>query len=206
MSQPENPTLKEVEDLTNGICAEYEPTVIRLEATLTELLKNQEVVIDSLEEENRRFTEVELESQQLEAMVRNHTLSYEDLTNGICAEYEPTVIRLEATLTELLKNQEVVIDSLEEENRRFTEVELESQQLEAMVEKTKFYIAKLSTIKKDMVSLQDRASRLRKRAVKLQGAKQKEAQQKEKEAERERMLLAKMTRSTSGKLSEDQGT
>ena len=80
------------------------------------------------------------------------------------------------------------------------------QYVTMQVEKTKFYIAKLNTIKKDMASLHDRASKLRKRAMKLQGAKQKEAQQKEKEAERERMLLAKMTRSTSGKLSEDQGT
>ncbi|GFY03801.1 hypothetical protein TNCV_1195811 [Trichonephila clavipes] len=69
----------------------------------------------------------------------------------------------------------------------------------------KLYHQKVLLLKKDMLTIHDRTSKLKKRAMKLQQQKQKEALQKElqrdREIERDKQLAPKIvTKSTQGKL------
>ncbi|XP_021920330.1 biogenesis of lysosome-related organelles complex 1 subunit 6-like isoform X2 [Zootermopsis nevadensis] len=92
------------------------------------------------------------------------------------------------------KKQTSLIDKLQDENRRFNNVQT-SEELQQMFTTVKLYQTKLVTIKKEMMQLYDRATKLKTRALKLQQTKQKAAlhrqQQRELQLQRETDLIAK---------------
>lgn len=119
----------------------------------------------------------------------------EKLSEGLLKEYVDDLKRVRANLSDLTKNQHLLIDTVQQENGRFLEVQ-EMYNIEDVFQRAKLYHAKLVKIKRDMADLYQRSKKLKKRALKLQQQKQKEAlqmaQQREREQEREKQLLAKV--------------
>lgn len=76
-------------------------------------------------------------------------------------------------LDELRRNQEVLIESVQRENSRFSDT-LTTLNLQEMFRNIAHYQAKLVAIKKDMVSLHEKSQKLKKRALKLQAIKEKQ--------------------------------
>lgn len=130
------------------------------------------------------------------------TVDVNKLAVGLLALYEPQLKKVKQQLDELTKKQTSLIDQLEDENRRFTNVQT-SEDLQQMFMMVKLYQTKLVVIKKEMLQFHDRATKLKKRALRLQQTKQKAAlhreQQRELQLQRETDLIAKPPSSSSEK-------
>ncbi|PNI75057.1 BLOC1S6 isoform 17, partial [Pan troglodytes] len=87
------------------------------------------------------------------------------------------------------QNQVVLLDTLEQEISKFKECH-SMLDINALFAEAKHYHAKLVNIRKEMLMLHEKTSKLKKRALKLQQKRQKEElereQQREKEFEREK--------------------
>ncbi|XP_070393657.1 biogenesis of lysosome-related organelles complex 1 subunit 6 [Dermacentor albipictus] len=96
---------------------------------------------------------------------------------------------LQASLGDLTRNQGLLLDTVQQENNRFADA---LGSLDDVLQRARVYQAKLVRLKRDMTELQQRSSRLRKRALRLQQLKQKEAlqaeQQRQRDLERTRQL------------------
>ncbi|KAL1426444.1 hypothetical protein MTO96_003443 [Rhipicephalus appendiculatus] len=96
---------------------------------------------------------------------------------------------LQASLGDLTRNQGLLLDTVQQENNRFADA---LGSLDDVLQRARVYQAKLVRLKRDMAELQQRSSRLRKRALRLQQLKQKEAlqaeQQRQRDLERTRQL------------------
>jgi len=68
----------------------------------------------------------------------------------------------------LLKYQVFVVESLEQENQKFHEFDLQ-------LKEAKDYLDRLLAIKQDVKTIQEKSQRLKQRALRLQDKKQKEA-------------------------------
>ncbi|PSN52988.1 Biogenesis of lysosome-related organelles complex 1 subunit 6 [Blattella germanica] len=112
------------------------------------------------------------------------------LAEGLLSLYEPDLKRVKQQLDELTKKQGTLVSQLQEENARFNNIQT-SDDLQQMFITVKLYQSKLIAIKKEMAHLHDRATKLKKRALKLQQAKQKQALQRESQIQREADLIAK---------------
>lgn len=127
----------------------------------------------------------------------------EKLSSGLLSYYIEDITKTSSSLQELIQNQNIVIETLQQENARFSAV-LKVHQLADMFSKLKLYYTKVQVLKKDMLVIIDRTAKLKKRAMKLQQQKQKEALQKElqrdREIERDKQLAPKIvTKSLSEK-------
>ncbi|KAI2574041.1 biogenesis of lysosomal organelles complex 1 subunit 6, partial [Homo sapiens] len=91
--------------------------------------------------------------------------------------------------TMIKQNQVVLLDTLEQEISKFKECH-SMLDINALFAEAKHYHAKLVNIRKEMLMLHEKTSKLKKRALKLQQKRQKEElereQQREKEFEREK--------------------
>ncbi|CAH1252224.1 BLOC1S6 [Branchiostoma lanceolatum] len=126
------------------------------------------------------------------------------LTDGLIRKLGPETDSVKDKLDELIasifrtfsyrRNQEVMIEAMQHENTRFTESEA-TKSLGELLSEAKRYHNKLVLIRKEMVALHEKSTKLKKRALKLQQQKQKEdlhkEQQKERELEKERQLMAR---------------
>ncbi|XP_071043414.1 biogenesis of lysosome-related organelles complex 1 subunit 6 isoform X2 [Parasteatoda tepidariorum] len=119
----------------------------------------------------------------------------EKLSDGILSLYVSDLKKSSSSLNELTRNQTIVIETLEQESARVVEA-LRTYQLDDMFSRIKHYHAKAQILKKEMLSIYDRTSKLKKRAMKMQQQKQKEALQKElqrdRELERDKQLAPKI--------------
>ncbi|XP_006030487.1 biogenesis of lysosome-related organelles complex 1 subunit 6 isoform X1 [Alligator sinensis] len=123
----------------------------------------------------------------------------EQLTEGLISHYLPDLQQSKQALQELTQNQAVLLDTLEQEISKFKEcnsiLDINTLFLEA-----KHYHSKLVNIRKEMLMLHEKTSKLKKRALKLQQKRQKEElereQQREREFEREKQLTAKPAKRT----------
>ncbi|XP_053449510.1 biogenesis of lysosome-related organelles complex 1 subunit 6 isoform X1 [Nycticebus coucang] len=97
------------------------------------------------------------------------------------------------------QNQVVLLDTLEQEISKFKECH-SMLDINALFTEAKHYHAKLVNIRKEMLMLHEKTSKLKKRALKLQQKRQKEElereQQREKEFEREKQLTARPAKKT----------
>ncbi|KAG8189008.1 hypothetical protein JTE90_019018 [Oedothorax gibbosus] len=122
------------------------------------------------------------------------------LSSGFLSYYVDDMKKSSLTLNELTRNQGIVIETLEQENARVTDA-LKMHPLDEMYSKIKIYHQKVLLLKKDMLAVYERTSRLKKRAMKLQQQKQKEALQKElqkdRELERDKQLAPKIATKSS---------
>ncbi|XP_043119964.1 biogenesis of lysosome-related organelles complex 1 subunit 6 isoform X2 [Puntigrus tetrazona] len=116
------------------------------------------------------------------------------LTEGFLSHYLPELSSSRRALQELTQNQVILLETLDQEVSKFRECNA-TIDLNALFTEAKVYHSKLVNIRKEMIVLHDKTSRLKKRALKLQQHKQKEdlerEQQRERELERERRLIAK---------------
>ncbi|XP_049783695.1 biogenesis of lysosome-related organelles complex 1 subunit 6-like isoform X1 [Schistocerca cancellata] len=116
------------------------------------------------------------------------------LTVGLLSLYESDLVKAKGQLDELTKKQMSVITQLQDENEKLNKMQC-TNDLQEMCTMVKQYHTKLTTIKKDMSQLHERSLKLKKRAMKLQQIKQKEAlqrqHQRELQIQREQELIAK---------------
>ncbi|XP_075219463.1 biogenesis of lysosomal organelles complex 1 subunit pallidin isoform X1 [Lycorma delicatula] len=122
----------------------------------------------------------------------------EKLSDGLLKLYEPTFKDLQSNLNELTNKQLQLVDQVETENLRLKR--MENKELKEMFLVVKDYLARLHSIKNDMISLSERSAKLKKRALRLHQQKQNEALEREqlREAQltREQELIAKPSKSS----------
>ncbi|ESO89056.1 hypothetical protein LOTGIDRAFT_105900 [Lottia gigantea] len=121
----------------------------------------------------------------------------ENLCKGMVHNIIPDLEKAKVSVDEALRNQEVLIETVQQENTKFVDC-TSMGQLVDMMHEAKSYYNKLMTVKKDMNMLSDKTQRLKRRAVKLQQQKQKEEQysiqRRERELEKEQQLIARVAK------------
>ncbi|XP_068595175.1 biogenesis of lysosome-related organelles complex 1 subunit 6 [Brachionichthys hirsutus] len=121
------------------------------------------------------------------------------LTEGLLSHYLPDLQNSKRALQELTQNQLVLLDTLDQEVTKFRDCDA-LLDLSSLFTEAKVYHNKLVNIRKEMITIHEKTTKLKKRALKLQQQKQKEALEKEqlreKELERERQLVAKPAKRT----------
>ncbi|XP_011149967.1 biogenesis of lysosome-related organelles complex 1 subunit 6 isoform X3 [Harpegnathos saltator] len=126
--------------------------------------------------------------------VIDFTEAIEKLAEGLLNIYQPPLEQVKKELLELTSKQETVLAQMQSENKKINET-FEDVDLNDMFATIKVYQGKLASIRKEMISIHERTSKLKKRALRLQQIKQKEAlnkeQQREQELRREQELIAR---------------
>lgn len=117
------------------------------------------------------------------------------LSHDLMDLFLPNLELAKESLHELTQNQKILIETVQQENAKFDECS-SKEKLGEILSNAKKYHTKLLGIKKQMALLQEKSTKLKKRALRLQQQKQKEelqkAQQQEQDLEREQMLVAKV--------------
>ncbi|XP_063782081.1 biogenesis of lysosome-related organelles complex 1 subunit 6 [Pseudophryne corroboree] len=123
----------------------------------------------------------------------------EQLSEGLISHYLPNLQTSKLALQELTQNQVVLLDTLDQEISKFKECN-SVLDINTLFSEAKYYHNKLVNIRKEMMLLHEKTSKLKKRALKLQQKKQednlKQEQQRERELEREKQLTAKPAKRT----------
>ncbi|XP_075219465.1 biogenesis of lysosomal organelles complex 1 subunit pallidin isoform X2 [Lycorma delicatula] len=83
----------------------------------------------------------------------------EKLSDGLLKLYEPTFKDLQSNLNELTNKQLQLVDQVETENLRLKR--MENKELKEMFLVVKDYLARLHSIKNDMISLSERSAKLK---------------------------------------------
>ncbi|CAH2274043.1 biogenesis of lysosome-related organelles complex 1 subunit 6 [Pelobates cultripes] len=128
-----------------------------------------------------------------------NTSAIDQLSDGLISHYLPNLQSSKLALQELTQNQVVLLDTLDQEISKFKDCN-SIPDINALFSEAKYYHNKLVNIRKEMIMLHDKTSKLKKRALKLQQKKQeenlKQEQQRERELEREKQLTAKPAKRT----------
>ncbi|XP_051953484.1 biogenesis of lysosome-related organelles complex 1 subunit 6-like [Xyrauchen texanus] len=139
------------------------------------------------------------ETLVLQDILHVNEQTVQQLTDGFIQHYLPELNTSKQALQELTQNQVILLDTLEQEVTKFCECNVMID-LNALFTEAKVYHNKLVNIRKDMIVLHDKTTKLKTRALKLQQHKQQEElereQQRERELERERRLIAKPAKRT----------
>ncbi|XP_048748815.2 biogenesis of lysosome-related organelles complex 1 subunit 6-like isoform X1 [Ostrea edulis] len=124
----------------------------------------------------------------------------EKLSLGLLEICLPSLQKSKSSLDDLLQNQQFLIETVQQENAKFTDCK-DMEEIRQIMSQARRYQMKLLNLKKEMNALSDKSGKLKKRAVKLQQQKQKEdlqrVHQREREQEREKMLEAKVVKKSS---------
>lgn len=117
------------------------------------------------------------------------------LASGILTAVLPEHANVKKQLGDITHSQSVLIETIEHENAKFQEIQV-IREVAAIMDKARLYQLKLVNIKKEMMSLHEKTNQLKRRALKLQQQKQKEAltkeQRRDEELEKEKKLMAKV--------------
>ncbi|KAH8024334.1 hypothetical protein HPB51_022453 [Rhipicephalus microplus] len=123
------------------------------------------------------------------AAERNECFLVQESVISVQASSERQIAISASHVSKAGRNQGLLLDTVQQENNRFADA---LGSLDDVLQRARVYQAKLVRIKRDMAELQQRSSRLRKRALRLQQLKQKEAlqaeQQRQRDLERTRQL------------------
>ncbi|KAG8440524.1 hypothetical protein GDO86_006320 [Hymenochirus boettgeri] len=134
-----------------------------------------------------------------EDLVSSDGRAVEHLSEGLISHYLPSLQSSKVALQELTQNQVVLLDTLDQEISKFKECNSITD-INALFTEAKHYHNKLVNIRKEMMMLHEKTTKLKKRALKLQQKKQEEnlrqEQQRERELEREKQLTAKPAKRT----------
>ncbi|EZA58776.1 hypothetical protein DMN91_008691 [Ooceraea biroi] len=118
----------------------------------------------------------------------------EKLADGLLSIYQPPLEQVKKELFELTNKQEALLTRMQLKNKKIEET-FEDVDLHDMFATIKVYQGKLALIRKEMINIHERTSKLKKRALRLQQIKQKEAlnkeQQREQELRREQELIGR---------------
>lgn len=118
------------------------------------------------------------------------------LAEGLLSIYQLPLEQVKKELNELTCKQEALLTQMQFENQRLRDT-IDHTELNEMFQTIKAYQSKLAMIKKEMTWIHERTFKLKKRTLRLQQIKQKEAlhreQQREQEIRREQELIGKPT-------------
>ncbi|XP_034191498.2 biogenesis of lysosomal organelles complex 1 subunit pallidin isoform X1 [Osmia lignaria lignaria] len=118
------------------------------------------------------------------------------LAQGLLNIYQLPLEQVQKELTEVTNKQETLLSQMQIENKKLQET-FDDVKLNEMFQTIKLYQGKLTLMKKEMASVHERTCKLKKRALRLQQIKQKEAlsreHQREQEVRREQELIGKPT-------------
>ncbi|KAM8972273.1 biogenesis of lysosome-related organelles complex 1 subunit 6 [Pelodytes ibericus] len=127
------------------------------------------------------------------------TRAVDHLSEGLVSHYLPNLQSSKLALQELTQNQVVLLDTLDQEISKFKECN-SIPDINALFSEAKHYHNKLVNVRKEMMMLHEKTTKLKKRALKLQQKKQeenlKQEQERERELEREKQLTAKPAKRT----------
>lgn len=116
------------------------------------------------------------------------------LAEGLLSICQPPLEQVRKELFELTSKQEALLAQMQLENKKIHET-FEDIDLNDMFAAVKVYQGKLALIRKEMINIHERTYKLKKRALRLQQIKQKEAlnkeQQREQELRREQELIGR---------------
>ncbi|XP_068588245.1 biogenesis of lysosome-related organelles complex 1 subunit 6 [Cebidichthys violaceus] len=153
----------------------------------------------SLQSDPPPCEDLQLEPQDSLETVFVDEEAVDKLTEGLLSHYLPDLQNSKRALQELTQNQLVLLDTLDQEVTKFRDCNT-LLDLNSLFAEAKVYHNKLVNVRKEMIVLHERTTKLKRRALKLQQQKQKEAlekeQRREKELERERQLIAKPAKRT----------
>ncbi|XP_068710987.1 biogenesis of lysosome-related organelles complex 1 subunit 6-like [Montipora foliosa] len=119
----------------------------------------------------------------------------EMLTDGFMDYFMPSLENVQDRLSELTQNQGILIETIQQENDKYVDCH-SARNLAVMLSYVRTYHSKLTKVKQDMSSVEDRVGKLKKRAMKLKLQKEKDERSKaeayERKLELERQLTAKL--------------
>ncbi|KYM95000.1 PREDICTED: biogenesis of lysosome-related organelles complex 1 subunit 6-like [Cyphomyrmex costatus] len=141
--------------------------------------------------------EVPLKTEkQLSKNVIDFSEATEKLAEGLLSIYQSPLEQVKQELFELTNKQETLLAQMQLENKRIHET-FEDIDLNDMFSAVKIYQGKLAVIRKEMINIHERTSKLKKRVLRLQQIKKKESinreQQREQELRKEQELIGKST-------------
>lgn len=170
------------------------------EDSLHEKTSNENVITDeeqkgdNLDKDGGKSTDMG-DNSDTETYMSPETL--EKLTLGFLSHCLPDLQKAKGALSEILTNQNVLQETVQNENTKFNV----NEDIEKTMTKAKLYHSKLLYLKREMNNIAEKSFKLKKRAIKLQQQKIKEelhkTEQDEKEKMREEMLTAKVAKKRS---------
>ncbi|GLV39874.1 Pallidin [Carabus blaptoides fortunei] len=113
-----------------------------------------------------------------------------NLTTGVLEIYQPHLKKVQSQLHELTIKQKVLIEQLHNENLKLAWSQ-NSSDYQEMFKTIQIYRDKLVNIKKDMRTLHEKSTKLKKRALRLQQLKERDEAAKMQRRQREQDLIAK---------------
>ncbi|XP_070537361.1 biogenesis of lysosome-related organelles complex 1 subunit 6-like [Ptychodera flava] len=135
--------------------------------------------------------------RELESNITFNPEATNKLTEGLLQSFVPETESTKQLLNELTRHQGILLETLQQENAKFTECHAMKELVDLFTE-AKQYQQKLVSVRKEMGHLHDKTVKLKKRALKLQNEKMKEnlkkEQQRDREHEQERYLIARPTK------------
>ncbi|XP_038654303.1 biogenesis of lysosome-related organelles complex 1 subunit 6-like [Scyliorhinus canicula] len=139
-------------------------------------------------------TEPRMDLESSDELILVNQATVEKLTEGLISHYLPDLQQSKTALQELTQTQVVLLDTLEQEIAKFRECNLVLD-INMLFTEARCYHNKLINIRKEMITLHEKTTKLKRRALKLQQQRRKDElereQRKERELERERQLIAK---------------
>ncbi|XP_002741133.1 biogenesis of lysosome-related organelles complex 1 subunit 6-like [Saccoglossus kowalevskii] len=205
MATAEPEVIQKNSDLSSSVVNDTTP---KEETVAAKELNSQESVQSELPEASIEIGNdavATITLQELENTIQFNPQAKDKLTQGVVQAFLPQMQSTRQLLSELTRNQGTLLETLQQENAKFNECD-SMKELVDLFAAAKRYHLKLVAVKKEMVNLHEKSTKLRRRALKLQNEKMKEnlkkEQQKERELEHERQLTARPAKELREKKSE----
>ncbi|XP_076647755.1 biogenesis of lysosomal organelles complex 1 subunit pallidin [Halictus rubicundus] len=151
-------------------------------------------MMTDLEESEVKIVQSEIEKRDGDNKQQDFSEAAKKLAEGLLSIYKLPLEQVHKELTEVTSKQQALLNQMQGENKKLQETH-EDIDLNKMFQTVKVYQGKLTFMKKEMASIHERTFKLKKRALRLQQMKQKEAlnreQQREQEIRREQDLIGK---------------
>ncbi|XP_017884645.1 biogenesis of lysosome-related organelles complex 1 subunit 6-like [Ceratina calcarata] len=151
-------------------------------------------MMTDMEEAEAKKLQSEIEKRNGEEDKVDFKEAANKLAEGLLSQYQVQLVHVQKKLDEVRNKQETLLDQMQFENKKLQDT-FNDENLNEMFQTIKVSQGKLVLMKKEMASIHDRTLKLKKRALRLQQVKQKEAltkeQQREQEIRREQELIGK---------------
>ncbi|XP_031829553.1 biogenesis of lysosomal organelles complex 1 subunit pallidin isoform X1 [Nomia melanderi] len=151
-------------------------------------------MMTDIEETEAKKVQSQIEKHDIEEDQQDFSEAAKKLAEGLLSIYQSPLEQVHRELNEITSKQETLFNQMQAENEKLQEI-FDDVDLNEMFQTIKVYQGKLTFIKKEMASIHERTFKLKKRALRLQQVKQKEAlnreQQREQESQREQDLIGK---------------
>ncbi|XP_033336399.1 biogenesis of lysosomal organelles complex 1 subunit pallidin [Megalopta genalis] len=151
-------------------------------------------MMTDLEESEVRKVQSENEKRDSCGEQQDFSEAAKKLAEGLLGIYKLPLEQVHKELAEVTTKQQALLNQMQGENTKLQQT-VEDVDLNKMFQTVKVYQGKLISMKKEMASIHERTFKLKKRALRLQQIKQKEAlnreQQREQEIRREQDLIGK---------------